>query len=422
VCTPAGSPLTRALADPKLDDRRVLTAILDHEPAPTTDRPGLTIIADKGHVSAELDGYLSQRGVALLRPSSRNRTPRPGEQPLKPIRRLIESVNDTLEGQLDLEPHGGRSIDGVGARIAQRLLAMTAAIWHNRATGPTHHPIPDRLRPLIIRTYSSRECLTDLAARVGDDRPVADRQVLSDEAWAWLEPLLPDRTPRRGGRWRDHRQVIEAVAWKYRTGVAWREIPTEGFGPWQTVYERLTRWSADGTWARLLAAAQADARGELDWLVAADSTLVRVHQRGAAARRFGGNAATAPGPVPDPDGHPGGAGSNYKNLPADRPRHRSKPAVAEPVDHAIGRSRGGLTTKIHLLADGGGRPLVPLLTAGNVNDTLMFAPLLEALRVARPGAPAQPPGLRAGRHGLQLPGQPRVAAPSRGRPHHPGAP
>ena len=46
--------------------------------------------------------------------------------------------------------------------------------------------------------------------------------MLSDEAWAWLEPRLPDRTPRRGGRWRDHRQVIEAIAWKYRTGAAWR--------------------------------------------------------------------------------------------------------------------------------------------------------------------------------------------------------
>lgn len=54
---------------------------------------------------------------------------------LKPIRQLIESVNDTLKGQLDLELHGGRSIEGVAARVAQRLLAMTAAIWHNRTTG-----------------------------------------------------------------------------------------------------------------------------------------------------------------------------------------------------------------------------------------------------------------------------------------------
>lgn len=123
------------------------------------------------------------------------------------------------------------------------------------------------------------------------------RTVVSDEAWAWIEPLLPSSAGRRGGRWRDHRQVIEAIAWKYRTGSPWRELPEERFGPWQTAYERLTRWSADGTWARLLARAQADAdaAGELDWLVAADSTLVRVHQHGAAARRVGGNAATARG-------------------------------------------------------------------------------------------------------------------------------
>ncbi len=122
-----------------------------------------------------------------------------------------------------------------------------------------------------------------------------DRTVVSDAAWAWMQPLLPSSTGRRGGRWRDHRQVVEAICWKYRTGSPWRELP-ERFGPWQTAYERLTRWTADGTWARLLARAQsdADAAGELDWLVAVDSTVVRVHQHGASARRVGGNAATVP--------------------------------------------------------------------------------------------------------------------------------
>jgi transposase len=64
-------------------------------------------------------------------------------------------------------------------------------------------------------------------------------------------------------------------------------------------------------------------------------------------------------------------------------------AVSEPADHAIGRSRGGLTTKIHLLSDGRCRPLVLLLTAGNINDTTMLAALLPGLRVARPG-PGRP--------------------------------
>jgi hypothetical protein len=123
------------LADPKLDDRAVLTAIVEHDPHLLTDRPGLLIIGDKGYVSAELDRWLAERDVRLLRPSYRNRTPRPGEHLLKPIRQLIESVNDTLKGQLDLERHGGRSIEGVTARVAQRLLALTAAIWHKRATG-----------------------------------------------------------------------------------------------------------------------------------------------------------------------------------------------------------------------------------------------------------------------------------------------
>jgi transposase len=63
--------------------------------------------------------------------------------------------------------------------------------------------------------------------------------------------------------------------------------------------------------------------------------------------------------------------------------------LAEPADHAIGRSRGGLTTKVHALTDGRGRVLVVLLTAGNINDTTMFAPLMAALRVARTG-PGRP--------------------------------
>ncbi|GGN28541.1 hypothetical protein GCM10011609_84740 [Lentzea pudingi] len=61
--------------------------------------------------------------------------PHPAEHLLKPVRQLIKSMNDTLKGQLDLELHGGRTIDGVTARIAPRVLALTAAIWHNRATG-----------------------------------------------------------------------------------------------------------------------------------------------------------------------------------------------------------------------------------------------------------------------------------------------
>jgi hypothetical protein len=135
VCTPAGLPITWALAPPSIDERQVLMAMLDHDTDLLAARPGLLLIADKGYISAELDDYLHARGADLLRPSLRSQQPRRGQALLAPIRQLIESVHDTLKGQLDLELHGGRTLTGVSARVAQRILALTAAIWHNRATG-----------------------------------------------------------------------------------------------------------------------------------------------------------------------------------------------------------------------------------------------------------------------------------------------
>jgi transposase len=110
--------------------------------------------------------------------------------------------------------------------------------------------------------------------------------VLSDSAWSRLEPLLPSSDGHRGGRWRSHRQVIEAVAWRFRTGSPWRDLPAQ-FGPWQTAWKRLDRWSRDGTWEWLLRELQADAdaAGELDWVISVDSTVVRAHQHAAAAPR-----------------------------------------------------------------------------------------------------------------------------------------
>src|SRR4051794_4540110 len=77
VCTPAGLPITWALAHPKLDERRRLMTVLDHDQHLLATRPGLLLIADKGYTSAELDNYLHTRGVDLLRPSYRNRHPGP---------------------------------------------------------------------------------------------------------------------------------------------------------------------------------------------------------------------------------------------------------------------------------------------------------------------------------------------------------
>ncbi len=111
-----------------------------------------------------------------------------------------------------------------------------------------------------------------------------ERGDLSDAEWERLRPFLPVSNG-RCGRWRDHRQVINGILHRIRTGVQWRDLP-ERFGPWKTVYERHRLWSADGTWERLLQQVQAaaDAAGEIDWDVAVDSTSVRAHQHAAGAR------------------------------------------------------------------------------------------------------------------------------------------
>lgn len=135
VCTPTGMPILWALANPKMDEREVLQAMLDVEASLVVDRPGLLLISDKGFASKEFENDLSMRGITLLRPSFKREKKRKGEGMLKSGRKLIESVNDTLKGQLALVQHGGRSFEGVAVRVAQRVLAMAAAIWRNHKTG-----------------------------------------------------------------------------------------------------------------------------------------------------------------------------------------------------------------------------------------------------------------------------------------------
>jgi transposase len=113
-----------------------------------------------------------------------------------------------------------------------------------------------------------------------------DRHDLSDEQWAQLEPLLPDRTPRRGGQWIDHRMVIDGVLWRTRAGAPWRDLPGS-YGNWKTVYNRHRRWSADGTWVAVLDGLRAYSDGDDDdgWTVGVDATVIRVHQHAAGARK-----------------------------------------------------------------------------------------------------------------------------------------
>jgi transposase len=89
----------------------------------------------------------------------------------------------------------------------------------------------------------------------------------------------------------DHRQVVNAILWKLRTGAPWRDLP-ERYGPWKTAHERLRRWTADGTWDRVLdeVIVKDDAVGKVEWVFSVDSSIVRAHQHAAGARKRGARA------------------------------------------------------------------------------------------------------------------------------------
>ena len=138
VATPAGLPIAFSLTGAKADEREVCDAMID---TAGIARPGQTLIADKGYRSAAFEADLDKAGTTVLRPATRTESPRPGARLLRPLRQIIESINWTLEGQPSLERHHGRTKAGITARIPIRLLALTAAIWHNHTT---HRPGPAR--------------------------------------------------------------------------------------------------------------------------------------------------------------------------------------------------------------------------------------------------------------------------------------
>jgi transposase len=179
--------------------------------------------------------------------------------------------------------------------------------------------------------------------------PAGARFDLTDAQWAVLEPLLPAGA--RPGRPPVHprRRLIDGVRWRVRVGAPWRDVP-ERYGPWQSVYTFFRRWQLAGVWAMLVTAlqARADARGLITWDVSVDSTIVRAHQHAAGART-------------------------------------DRTVRGEPADHALGRSRGGWTTKLHVACEQGRRLMALVLTGGQRGDSPQFIAVLARIRVPRPG-------------------------------------
>ena len=173
--------------------------------------------------------------------------------------------------------------------------------------------------------------------------------MLTDPMWDRLSPLLPPQKPRTGRPSLDHRRFLEAVLWLARTGSPWRDLPSELMN-WRTAWRRWQRWGAAGVWGRVIGALRAMAP-EAGWEAhLLDSSVIRAHAHAAGARRAAGK-------------------------------------------QALGRSRGGFSTKLHLRADAKGRPVALHLTGGERHDLLGVGPLFErgALRTGRRGRPRWKP-------------------------------
>ena len=134
LCTLHGLPVGFALTGAKADERSVLLDILA-DPDVTGDRRPQTIIGDKNYFGADFEAILADAGIDLLRPARKGERERAGSRFFKPLRQTVESIFDTFKGQLDLERHGGHTPAGVMVRVLQRILALTAAIWHNDRLG-----------------------------------------------------------------------------------------------------------------------------------------------------------------------------------------------------------------------------------------------------------------------------------------------
>lgn len=132
VTTLEGMPVVWCLADPKLGEREVATELLGHARDLAVFPRGVVVIGDKGFAGREFDRDMTELDITFVRPDRRDEPRCHGNLAL--IRQRIESIFNTAKSQLSLERHGGRTAAGVMARVAQRVLALAAAIWHNWAT------------------------------------------------------------------------------------------------------------------------------------------------------------------------------------------------------------------------------------------------------------------------------------------------
>src|SRR5262247_745530 len=156
------------------------------------------------------------------------------------------------------------------------------------------------------------------------------RYDLTDFEWRVIAPLLPNQP--RGVPRVDDRRVLNGIFWVLRSGAPWRDLP-KGFGPYTTCYNRFVRWRRAGVWSRIMDA-MASAHDMAVQMI--DTSIVRVHQHAAS--------------------------------------------IARNKKQSMGRSRGGLSSKIHAVVDKNGLPVRLALTAGEAHDNRLVTKLLSRLK------------------------------------------
>jgi len=190
------------------------------------------------------------------------------------------------------------------------------------------------------------------------------RYELTDPQWELIEPLLPQRTATTGRPPKDPREKLNGILWCLCSGAPWRDVP-ERFGRWQTVYDYYRNWRDDGTFDRIVEALQIhlDRHGQIDWdLWCIDGSTIRATRAAAGATK--------------------------KSL-TQHPQ--------EPEDHALGRSRGGFSSKIHLVTDGRGLPLAVEVTPGQRHESTQVEAVMNDIAIPQPlGRPRKRPRRLAG--------------------------
>ena len=196
-----------------------------------------------------------------------------------------------------------------------------------------------------------------------------------------IAPLLPHPTHQGGPGhpWKPHRPLLNGILWICHTGAPWRDLP-ERYGPWQTVYDRFNRWRADGTWAKIVVRLlrHLERHGQLGrrlWFV--DATVIRASRAAAGARK-------------DQDPVPVLGGPQAARL-------------EEPADHALGRSRGGFGTKVHLVVEEHGIPIGIYVTAGQRHESKAFEALMARVLLPRRRGQRYWPGKLGGDKGYSYP-------------------